>query len=339
MSEHERPVYPFTDIHHEDGKVRVTLAYDPKVDGMDAALYLDGSGSMADSYKYTKDAPAEVASAGGAAVATPAKSSTKKGGLLASIFGWASCAAIDGITKMTPAGKTNEVEPHARRFLEYLAGKDRNGRLRTCYWSDSVQTLGELTAADARTYRFAGPSHMGGTKLYPAIEDFLRYFKTQCKEGAERGMMMIMTDGRIEDERKVKEALAEVAEGIAGGRIKPINFLIVGVGSNVDEKQLERLSHEEYEGVGHLVCHRIAEEVSDLVEVASVLVNESMTFAQEGKLYDDKGNLIRQWTKGLPAAFEFDVPEGCTSIELEVNGKKYAQKLPDEEHDEDDSAE
>ena len=54
---HERPVEPFSDLHVEGGRVRATLLHDPTVEGLDMAIYMDGSGSMKEEYEYRqKDA-------------------------------------------------------------------------------------------------------------------------------------------------------------------------------------------------------------------------------------------------------------------------------------------
>src|SRR5262245_52426725 len=98
MGGHERPVEPFSDLHVEDGVVRATLLHDPTVEGLDMALYLDGSGSMEDEYEY--------------------QNKVKGGGFL----GWL-------LRKKKEVSFTNEVEPQARWMLEYLATKDRNGML------------------------------------------------------------------------------------------------------------------------------------------------------------------------------------------------------------------
>jgi len=41
--------------------------------------------------------------------------------------------------------------------------------------------------------------------------------------------------------------------------------------------------------VGHLWCHRIAEEIKQVAELVAVLVDETMTVAAGGTIYDDKG--------------------------------------------------
>src|SRR5690349_22244694 len=98
----ERPVEPFSDLHVEEGHVRATLLHDPTVEGLDVALYMDGSGSMKEEYDYP----------------------TQPRGFFAWLFGEAPKTA-----------ELNAVEPQVRWMLEYLASKDRNGLLRVGYWA------------------------------------------------------------------------------------------------------------------------------------------------------------------------------------------------------------
>src|SRR5262245_53124291 len=47
---HEAVVKPFSDVHNKNGHVVATLLHDPTVEGLDVALYMDGSASMEDEY-------------------------------------------------------------------------------------------------------------------------------------------------------------------------------------------------------------------------------------------------------------------------------------------------
>src|SRR6185436_17849876 len=47
---HEVVVKPFSDVHNKGGHVVATLLHDPTVEGLDVALYIDGSASMEDEY-------------------------------------------------------------------------------------------------------------------------------------------------------------------------------------------------------------------------------------------------------------------------------------------------
>ncbi len=326
---HERPIAPFADIHVEDGEVIAVLLHDPAVEGLDAAIYLDASGSMAEEYKYDKHDKRAAAAAAVAEAAATAAPPPPKRGAIGRLFGWFKKAT-------TPRPMTNDVEPEAQSILEYLATKDRNGKLRICYWSNGVEHVGELGALDARKTRFAGPKgmQMGGTELEPALRDYVDYLKVQVKTGARRGLAVIITDGRLQDEKKVVAFSAEVAEGIAEGRLPRMNFVLVGVGDDVDEEQMERICHEEYEGVGHLWCHRIAKEVSQMAEIVAVLVDETMTVAAGGTIYDDRMQVIKTYKGRLPAVLKFAVPAGSKNFTLEVEGRQYTQRIPDEEHEE-----
>ncbi|MFL5349493.1 MAG: vWA domain-containing protein [Hyalangium sp.] len=305
---HEKPVEPFSDLHREGDHVRATLLHDPTVEGLDMAIYMDASGSMREEYEYKR----------------PSRS----------FLEWLRSAPLKEAS--------NQVEPQVQWMLEYLATKDRNGMLRVAYWAcgpmgKDVEVIGELKGVDVKQYKFPGATRLGSaTSLLPAMKDYVRYLKEQLKQGAKRGCAVIVTDGRLSDADDVQVYSAEVAREIAAGRLPRINFILVGVGDDVDEEQLEEIAHTEYKGVGHLWCHRIASEITQVAELVAVLVDENMTVAAGGTIYDDRGKVLRSYEGRLPAVLEFDVPEGAKSFILEVNGQRYTQPLPDEEHHDED---
>jgi hypothetical protein len=310
----ERPVEPFSDLHVEEGHVRATLLHDPTVEGLDVGLYLDGSGSMKDEYEYKTEQPRRT------------------------LWQW-----LTGQPKPSPKAPTNEVEPQARWILQYLASKDRNGLLRVAYWAcggtgKNIETLGELAGTEVDKYRFAGPSSPGQyTYLAPAIDDYVRYLKSQIPNGARRGLAVFITDGALHDADQVLAATAEIARAVKRGQLPRMNFVLVGVGDGIDEAQLERIAHAEYDGVGHIWCHRTAKEIKNVAEIVAVLVDETMTVAAGGTIYDDKGKIVKEYEGRLPAVLEFEVQEGCRSFTLEVSGQRFTQPLPDDDdhHDED----
>ena len=311
--DHERPVEPFSDLHIEHGEVRATLLHDPSVEGLDTGIYMDGSGSMQEEYEN--------------------KRKVNGGGFLGWLFG------KPQTTEILP----NQVEPQVQWMLEYLATKDRNGMLRVAYWAcgttgNDIEVIGELKGLEVKQYKFPGPKKMGNrTMMAPAMKDYVKYLKTQIPQGARRGCCVIVTDGALHDEDEVKRYSRELAKEMAAGRLPRINFILVGVGDGVNEKQLEEICHEEYPGVGHMWCHRIAEEIKQVAELVAVLVDETMTVAAGGTVYDDKGKVLKLYEGRLPAVLEFKVPEGAKSFTLEVNGQRYTQPLPEgEDHDDDD---
>lgn len=306
---HEKAVPPFSDIHCEEGHVRVTLLHDPSVEGLDMAIYVDGSGSMAEEYKQETRAT---------------------GTFWEKLFGGGSVEHLQ-----------NKVEPQVQRMLEYLASKDRNGVLRVAYWATGaggagIEFIGDLRGDAVATYKFSGPNSLGtNTQLAPAINDYIRYLEKQIPLGARRGCAVFVTDGRIHDAEEVSKISAAVAQKVAQGRLPRTNFILVGVGGSVDEEQMEEICHVEYPGVGHLWCHRIAEELGQLAELVAVLVDETMTVAAGGTVYDDRGQIVKVYEGRLPAVLEFHVQEGAKSFFLEVNGQRYEQPLPeDDDHEE-----
>src|SRR5262245_42462717 len=309
---HERPVEPFSDLHVERGRVRATLLHDPTVEGLEMAIYMDGSGSMEDEYQYGKKS--------------------------ANFWEW---------LFLNPSITTpNQVEPQVQWMLEYLATKDRNGILRVVYWAcgtsgREIEVIGELKGVDVKQYNFPGPTRTGGaTHLEPAMRDYVGYLKNQIPQGARRGCAVFVTDGVLHDADAVKSYSRKLAQEIASGRLPRMNFVLVGVGEGVDEEQMEDICHEEYPGVGHLWCHRIAEEINQVAELVAVLVDETMTVAAGGTVYDNWGNVLKIYEACLPAVLEFDISEDATSFTLEVGGKRYTQPLPSEEHhDEEDEDE
>src|SRR6185369_4527914 len=102
-----------------------------------------------------------------------------------------------------------------------------------------------------------------------------------------------VTDGVLHDADAVKTYSRELAREITAGRLPRLNFILVGVGDAVDEEQMEEICHEEYPGVGHLWCHRIAEEINQVAELVAVLVDETMTVAAGGTIYDDRGRVMK----------------------------------------------
>lgn len=297
MSRHEVINKPFSDVHNKGGNVIATLLHDPTVEGLDVALYMDGSASMEDEY-----GPRGV------------------------------------LAKLAPV--KNLVEPQMRWMLEYLASKDRNGVLRVVYWATNdgseLEVIGDLTGAQAKDYKFPGPRFYGkGTVMLPVLRDYIAYIRGEVANGARRGLAVIITDSQLHDDADVKAYSAQVAKEIAGGRLPRLNFVLVGVGDQVDEEQMEEICHEEFPGVGHLWCHRVADRMEEMAELVAVLVDETMTVAAGGTIYDDKGNVLKVYEARLPAVLEFKVPASCASFTLEVAGQRFTQPIPEEDHDED----
>ncbi|AKF86889.1 hypothetical protein MFUL124B02_35460 [Myxococcus fulvus 124B02] len=300
MAGHEVVVRPFSDVHRMGNKVVATLLHDPTVEGLDVALYMDGSASMEDEY-----GPRGV------------------------------------LAKLAPV--KNLVEPQMRWMLEYLASKDRDGQVRVAYWAtgdgSQLEEVGLLSAVQAKDFRFPGPRFYGkATVMLPVLRDFVAHMKQQVTTGARRGLAVIITDSQLSDGGDVRAYATQVAKEIAAGRLPRMSFVFVGVGDQVDEEQMEEISHETYPGVGHLWCHRIADRMEEMAELVAVLVDETMTVAAGGTVYDEQGRTLKAYEGRLPAVLEFEVPAECKAFTLEVAGQRFTQPIPEEHGDEEEAA-
>ncbi len=295
---HEVIVRPFSDVHRKGDRVVATLLHDPTVEGLDVALYMDGSASMENTYGPR--------------------------GILA---------------KLGPV--KNQVEPEMHWMLEYLATKDRDGILRVAYWATGsgaeLEMVGDLDGKQARQFKFPGPKSYGkATILLPVLRDYVAHIRREVIErGARRGLAVIITDSQLSDPDDVIAYTQQVAREITAGRLPRLNFVLVGVGEQVDEEQMERVCHEDFPGVGHLWCHRVAQRLEEMAELVAVLVDETMTVAAGGTITDETGKVLKHYEGRLPAVLEFDVPESCKAFTLEVGGQRFTQPIPEEHDDED----
>jgi hypothetical protein len=167
-----------------------------------------------------------------------------------------------------------------------------------------------------------------GTRLEPALRDFERYAKAQGDAGATRCCGVFVTDGMINDQRSVMETSCRLATRIARKELPPLHLVLVGVGPQVREKQLEEIAHTETPGAEHLWCHRVAEEMHQMAELVSGLVDSTMSVASNGVVYDARGREVQRYDHRLPAVLEFKLTEGDEHFVLEIEGRRYTQRLP-----------
>ncbi|MBS2034011.1 hypothetical protein JST97_03435 [bacterium] len=72
--------------------------------------------------------------------------------------------------------------------------------------------------------------------------------------------------------------------------------------------------------------------MTEIAQMVAVLVDESMSISSSGRLLDDQGQVLKVYEGQIPAVLEFQVPSGCKRFALEINGERYEQEIPAEEH-------
>ena len=127
--------------------------------------------------------------------------------------------------------------------------------------------------------------------MLPVLRDYVSYIKTQVEKGAKRGLAVIITDSQVYDAADIKAYSAQVAVKKSKlSRLPKLNFVLVGVGAQIDEEQMEEICHEEYPGVGHLWCHRVADRMEEMAELVKVLVDETH---DSSKRWNDRSTTIK----------------------------------------------
>jgi hypothetical protein len=232
-----------------------------------------------------------------------------------------------GFVKQT----NNELAPIARDVIPYLAEKiDADGGTSLIYWAcgpngDQIEEVGDLSSSAAEVADYNGPNAWGlQTHLLPA----LRYFVERFSD-AKWGFYVFVTDGRIEDLEAVKQYTADISKKIGRKEANPVNCVLIGVGSEVDESQMAQLDDlpRELNLPIDIWDHKIAKEMRDLRDIFAEVVDENTMVAPNGRILDGNGNTAASFADGVPALLKFSLPLTSTSFTLEVGLNKIQQKL------------
>ncbi len=299
MTQLKKVVDPFgeVNVHPQPGgklHVTATILMEPRREGTQTGIALDGSGSMASLYGIEEE-----------------------GGFFASLFGKKKQAV-------------NQVTPVAQRLCAYLARKlDADGGTTCIYWAtgpggSQIEIVGDLTADQAEQHLFGPPRHFGtGTQLLPAV----RYFVDRFRD-APWGFYVFITDGELHDLEEVKDYSRRLARDVESGKRKPLKFVLIGVGAHVNEGQMEELDDLDTGTSIDLWDHKLAAEMRVLQEIFAEVIDKNARVADAGKVLDHRGNVVRNYSDtGLPALLEFDVDAGTPYFVLEVEGHRIQQNL------------
>ena len=233
-----------------------------------------------------------------------------------------------GILQIVPPGP-NIVEEQARQMTEYLSRFDADGGTTVIYWATGdgrqIEVIGDLTGPQCPSASFSGPKDFGSeTHLLPAI----RYFVDRFAD-ARWGMYVFITDGALNDLEPVKSYCTTLARDIARGKRNDLKFVLIGVGDDVDENQMEELDDLETGTDIDLWDSKIAKEMKQLAEIFAEVVSETVIIVPgDGLIKDANGDVVQDYRdSGLPALMWFDLPPGSQWFTLEVGGQKVAQPL------------
>lgn len=236
----------------------------------------------------------------------------------------------DAIVRNILTFTSNIVEPLARDFIAYLADElDADGGATVIYWAcgdgTAIEVMGDFTGTQCRVLDIKGPQTVSfgvGTTLTPAIKYFVDRFVD-----AGRGMYVFITDGKLDDLENVKNFTTQLAKEIANNSRNPVKCVLIGVGNEIDEHQMEELDDLDTGTDVDIWDHKIANDMRALIEIFAEVVTENQFVASTGIIFDSTGNIIKKYSDGLPAKIAFSMPSTSQWFELEVQGQKIRQTI------------
>jgi hypothetical protein len=271
---------------------------EPRREGTQTGIALDGSGSMADLYNAGEDS----------------------GGFFGSLFG------------KKKASRQNAITPVAQQVCAYLARKlDADGGTTVIYWAtgpggSKVEVIGDLRAEQAETHFFGPPQDFGsGTQLLPAVKYFVERFKD-----APWGFYAFITDGELHDLEAVKKYSTQIAREVAAKKRNPLKFVLLGLGPNVNEGQMEELDDLDTGTDVDLWDHKLAKEMRQLHEIFAEVVDKNARIADRARILDPQGKVVKDYSDtGMSGYLEFEIASDAAYFTLEVNGNRIHQGLSD----------
>jgi hypothetical protein len=104
----------------------------------------------------------------------------------------------------------------------------------------------------------------------PAAKYFVERFKD-----APWGFYVFITDGELHDLEEVKHYSRQLAKEVAARRRNPVKFVLIGIGSNVNEQQMEELDDLDTGTEIDLWDHKLAAEMRVLQEIFAEVVDKT----------------------------------------------------------------
>lgn len=304
MAQLSRPKDPFGEVNvykkqDKSLEITATILKVPDIEGAVAGIALDASASMNKMYGITG---------------------------LSDIF-------------QKAAGNPNVVAPVVKTMTNYLGNFSSQGKATLIYWAcgpdgSKIEEIGTFSGEEVEKLAINGPKKEKpgrATKLLPP----LKYFVEQAFKDSKWAIVIFVTDGIIDDLNDVKKYSLEFAKEISSGKRNFIKLVLIGVGEEVDEGQMEELD-DMFEGGGmkdpnghdiDLWDHKLAGTMQKIEEIFAEVVTEDTIVASTGRILGSGGHEIKSYTDGLPARLHFTLPAGSTSFTLEFPGGKVTQDI------------
>lgn len=249
-------------------------------------------------------------------------------------------------TVFNPTPSPNYVQMVARKLGAILCGVARSGKVSMIYWAvgangGEIEQIGEFDEREVASADISGPSTKPGTgkrnwgrgtQILPPIKHMVE----NVARGSDWTMGVIITDGIIEDEDAAMNYCRQLGKNLlASGKQDQLKLVLIGVGEEIDEGQLERFDDmfegTELEDQVDLWSHGVAASMREEADIIDVLFGELMTedieVAPSGSVLDSQGREIASWADGLPGKITFTLPKGCTSFTVHTPAADVTQDI------------
>jgi len=247
-----------------------------------------------------------------------------------------------GTTGVFGGGEPNYVEMVSRKVGEILCDVTKKGDVSMLYWAlgpggENLEDIGSFERDECETCDISGPNSGAwgtGTKILPPIKKIVE----EHFDVAEATMGVIVTDGIIEDEKEAMDYCLKLGKRLIDeGKTESFKLVLIGVGEEVDEGQLERFDDmfeddDDFEGDEiDIWAHGVAAHMKDEADILDVLFGEMMSedtiIADSGSVLDSSGNEIKSFSDGLPGKFRFVLPKGESSFTIHTPGGEVTQDV------------
>src|SRR5262249_51802616 len=123
------------------------------------------------------------------------------------------------------------------------------------------------------------------------------------------------------------KATTVLARRIEVGDRNPVKCVLIGVGGEIDERQMEELDDLDTGTAVDIWDHKIAAEMRGLVEIFAEVVDENQIVAPRARLYAAAGRVVKEFRDGMPAKVTFRLPASSGWFELEIDDQRIRQPL------------
>ena len=234
----------------------------------------------------------------------------------------------------------NQVQEPAVRLIEFLirtfaSGGATNGECEVIYWAcgakgNHIEPVGLLKTEQLAGLKLDGPveSEFGQqTHLAPAFDHLVHGTPPESS-----AVLYFVTDGRIDDEDRVVRRTIQLAREVKAGERASIKCVLIGIGRKVDAAQFERIDDmqmpeelAEYD----IWNSKLFDDMRDLADSASEIFDPETLVGTTGRVFDDEGNLVEEWSDGVKALLTFTMPAGSRAFEIDIDGVRIRQRIPE----------